>query len=78
MSQRKYTCPKCSKTAIFKDLPPGAKRSCPGCGREIKDWDGKPDQRQHRGAPTLVPPKIVALVVVALMIGTVLYFWFNR
>jgi DNA-directed RNA polymerase subunit RPC12/RpoP len=78
MLQRKYTCPKCSKTVTFKDLHAGARRSCPGCGHEIKDWDGKPQHQQHSGAPALVPPKIVALVVAALVIGTVLYFWFTR
>ena len=78
MLKRNYKCPKCRKTVAFEDGRAVTRKSCPECGQGIMDWDGKPDRQQHGSGKTLVPPKVAALVVVALIIATVLYFWCRR
>jgi DNA-directed RNA polymerase subunit RPC12/RpoP len=78
MFTRQYTCPKCSKTVTFPKLPLFKKRQCPHCGRDIMEWDVKPEHRQHGGIGAVVPPKVVYLVVVLVLIGAVVYFVASR
>ncbi len=79
MSATQYTCPKCSKTVSFEDVSSKLRRRhCPHCGREIMEWDGKPDRQQHSGAPKLVPPRIILLVVLVVLLGAVAYFVMMR
>jgi DNA-directed RNA polymerase subunit RPC12/RpoP len=72
---REYTCPKCSKIVTFPIRPSVKKRQCPHCGREIMDWDGKPDRQQHGGKKENWLPIIVfAIVVAGMAAGVYLYF----
>lgn len=74
----KYTCPKCSKTVTFPNLSLFRKRQCPHCGREIKDWDVKPEHQQHGGVGVRVPPKVIFLVVLVMLVGAVVFFLASR
>lgn len=78
MLRKEYTCPKCSKTVSFADLPLFKRRTCPHCGVAIMDWDSKPDQQQHSGSETLVPPKVIFLVLLVGVLGIVAYFILRR
>ncbi|OAI41202.1 hypothetical protein AYO40_03590 [Planctomycetaceae bacterium SCGC AG-212-D15] len=71
MFKREYACPGCKKKVFF--LPLVRYRSCPHCGRQIMDWDGK---QGEDAVPSRFNWRAIALVVfgVAAIVLSFLFF----
>jgi DNA-directed RNA polymerase subunit RPC12/RpoP len=72
---KEYTCPKCSETVI-PSSEMGRKR-CPHCGRELMDWDVKPERQQHVGKKKENWLPIIAFAIVVAAIAAAVYFYFR-